>query len=199
MKTKTLLVFIIGLLSTLTLVLYNSHRNSTILPLKQISSTYPVGSIVSQSVADKPYQDRLFMARRFRWEVGCQITPLAVYKIAGHVLSTKVYEGTKDRGAAYSPLDIALSWGPAATPGVYNLLNPSQGHRFLELDPRGLNQSDFKNYLANIHIVPETDEMKQKLMKVEAGEKIRLGGYLIKIETEAGYSWKSSTVRWDTG
>lgn len=189
----------VGLPLLCLLALYTYVARSKVLPFEQLAKMYPVGSIVSQSVADKPYQDRLFFARSFEWKPYYKIKPLAVYHIAGHVLGARSYEGEPSPNSQHSPVDFGLAWGKAATPGIYNLLNCSQDHRFLNYAPNGLDESDYKTFTANVHIVPETDELKEELMKVVIGDKVRLGGYLVKITSEDGWTWKSSTVRWDTG
>jgi hypothetical protein len=176
------------------------NLRSGVLPYEELAVRYPVSSLVSQSVDDKPDQDRLWFPRYFEWKPYYKIKPLATFRIAGYVLGTRDYRGERSAEAQHSPIDFGLAWGPASKPAIYNLMNCSQEHRFLNYAPgNALDESDFQPYVANIHIVPENDELQEQLLKVKEGYKVRLGGYLVKIVAEDGWAWKSSTVRWDTG
>jgi len=144
-----------------------------------------------------PVDDRL-PAFRFR---DATVTPLAGFSLQARVLSREGY--SMDAGAAFSPVDLALGWGPMAAPGMAEALQVSQGGRFYRyrwdgngppLPPQVIIQSS-----ANMHMVPADDNIARALDAIEDEDMVRIHGWLVRIERDGGWRWQSSLTREDSG
>jgi hypothetical protein len=129
------------------------------------------------------------------------LTPLAAFSVAGRVLGREDYHF--DRGAAWSPVDLALGWGPMAEPGMAERLQVTQGGRWYhyswgnEGPPLAPDQIVLDS--ANMHMVPADAAAAAALARVRAGEKLRIDGWLLRIEGDDGFRWESSLSRDDMG
>jgi len=129
------------------------------------------------------------------------VLPLAGFSLEARVLSREDYSiGTE---ADYSPTDLALGWGPMSEPGMAERLNVSQGGRFYRyswgsegppIDPGLIIRNS-----ANMHMVPADRNVAQALARVDAGDIVRLNGWLIRIDRDNGWHWQSSLTREDSG
>ena len=52
---------------------------------------------------------------------------------------------------------------------------------------------------ANMHMMPANDGVRAELARVREGDLVRISGYLVDISGPEDFTWKSSTVRSDTG
>jgi hypothetical protein len=52
---------------------------------------------------------------------------------------------------------------------------------------------------ANMHLIPATKAIEKKLKNLRPGNVVALKGYLVDVQGEGGFSWKSSLTREDTG
>ncbi len=127
------------------------------------------------------------------------ITPLAEFQLAGRVLGTKRYR--VGREADLSPIDFALGWGPMTDPKVIEKLNISQSARFYSYRYRQppIPPRDIVNHSANMHLIPATPEVAARLFEVRPEQHVKFKGYLVKIEGNDGWEWKSSLTRNDSG
>jgi len=131
---------------------------------------------------------------------GYAIEPLADYTVRARVLSVERYR--LGREADLSPVDFALGWGPMSDDAVLDKLTISQGNRWYyyrwsndpPIDPSIIGKTS-----ANTHLVPATDEMKNRLLEVRPGATVTLTGQLISVKHTDGWSWRSSLSREDTG
>lgn len=127
------------------------------------------------------------------------ITPLARYKVTAVVLGRERYR--LDGGAALSPVDLALGWGPMSVASVINGLSFSQSGRWYEYHWDGeppLDPALMPTHSANTHCLPATAEVRQKVLAVKRHELVTLEGYLVEVTGADGYHWRSSLTRDDT-
>ena len=129
------------------------------------------------------------------------VKPLAGFSLEARVLSREDYSlGTE---SDYSPTDLALGWGPMADPAVYRPLDISQSHRWYQYHwgrqgppiPAG----EILRHSANMHLIPADIEVARELAAVRANDTIRLQGWLVEIDRDDGWRWRSSTTRDDSG
>ena len=146
----------------------------------------------------EPFQDEVSDATP--WQQGeYEIAPLAEYEVNARVLSTAVYDD--DREAQVAPIDFALGWGGMADRELLEQLSVHQDNRWyyvrwrnLALDPQDVIANS-----SNHHLLPANDEVLEQLKQVEPGDSVRLKGKLVRITADDGWSWTSSTSRFDTG
>jgi len=129
------------------------------------------------------------------------VTPLAGFSLQGRVLSREGY--SMDAGAAFSPVDLALGWGPMSAPGMAEALQVSQGGRFYRYrwDANGppLPVPVIIRSSANMHMVPADETLPDAPDAVEAGHLVRIHGWLVRIDRDGGWRWQSSLTREDSG
>jgi hypothetical protein len=149
-------------------------------------------AIPKQSPADGMEPFRLGRAR---------VVPLAGLSLEARVLSREDY--SRGAEAEFSPTDLALGWGPMAAPGMADALDVSQSGRWYRyswgsegppLPPRQIARNS-----ANMHLVPADADVAAALDRVRAGDTVRLEGWLVRIERDDGWRWRSSLSRDDTG
>ena len=111
---------------------------------------------------------------------------------------------------ALSPVDLAVCWGSVAKNNGKINFHWHQGGRWVswrlnsydELAPIG-SESDVNRQSANCHLIPANDSVKKVVMKMKAGDYVKIKGYLADIYgvNAAGneFFWTSSTSRNDTG
>lgn len=125
---------------------------------------------------------------------------LADYKIQARVLSTEKY--WFDRGAKFSPIDLAVGWGPMSDTKNIHQLKISQADRFYFYSWKKSAQLDSMNiqtHSANMHIVPSNEWVEAQVKNLRVGQVVTLDGQLIRINDKTGSEWKSSLIRNDTG
>lgn len=138
---------------------------------------------------------------RQAWQLGdLRITPLATYDITAQVLLRETFFW--DAGSTLSPLDLTLAWGPMSTSESRKGIKFGRGYRSynwrsvagLEVSQRLVNDN-----VANVHMVPASEKIKEQLLDVRVGEVVRLRGFLIRADRADGWHWVSSTSRTDSG
>ena len=128
------------------------------------------------------------------------LVPLAGFSVDARVLSREDY--SHGREAELSPTDLALGWGPMATPGMAERLDVSQSSRWYHYQWSGeppLPPAEIAHSSANMHIIPADDAIAVALKSLRAGDRVRVDGWLVQAETPDGWRWRSSTTRDDTG
>ncbi len=127
------------------------------------------------------------------------VTPIAEFQVAARVLAAKHY--SIDREADLSPVDLALGWGPMAKDSVLNALDIKQRNRFYfwRTESFPIPRKEIETNSANMHFIPSTKAVGDKLKQVDKDDKIKFKGYLVRIEATDGWRWTSSTTRSDTG
>jgi len=138
-----------------------------------------------------------------------KLTYVAEYTISGRVLITQSFSGgTKGR---LSPVDVALAWDFLADTQVDSKITwgipKSRFYSFAVSDGAWLNRVGGPNVIisnsANNHLIPADNKIRELIGLIEAGDYIRIEGYLVNVYWEAGfgsyYAWDTSTTRTDTG
>lgn len=129
------------------------------------------------------------------------LTPLAGFSLQARVLSREDYRvGTT---AKFSPVDLALGWGPMSAPGMAEALNVSQGGRFYRYGGASggppLPLPVIVRNSANMHMIPADANIAQALDDIENEDMVRIHGWLVRIDRDGGWRWQSSLTRQDSG
>lgn len=126
--------------------------------------------------------------------------PLAGFSVAARVLSREDY--TDGREADFSPVDLALGWGPMRDDAVLSQLDISQSGRFYRYRWSGqppIAPGEIVRSSANMHLVPANEAVADALDAVDAGDHVRIDGWLVQIDANDGWRWRSSLTREDSG
>jgi hypothetical protein len=127
-----------------------------------------------------------------------RIIPLAEFRLKALVLHTERY--WMGRESDLSPVDLALGWGEMSNQEVVDAITVSQGGRWYhwksEHVPIPARQVSLSS--ANMHMIPANDDIADALKNVCRGHIVELSGYLVEVQGEEGWSWKSSLRRDDT-
>lgn len=130
---------------------------------------------------------------------GYLITPLAEFALRAKVLAKRGY--ASDREAALSPYDLALGWGSMSDETVLAHIGISQSRRWYHWSVARfpIPRRDIETQSANMHLIPASDDVLAAIAETRVGEIIRLRGRLVRVTSEDGWRWVSSTTRADTG
>ena len=135
----------------------------------------------------------------FRLEAA-ELQPLAGFSVDARVLSREDY--LAGRESDLSPTDLALGWDRMRETSVLDRLEISQSGRWYQyrwqgeppLPPREIARSS-----ANMHMIPADRTVAAALARIDAGDRVRIDGWLVEAVTPDGWRWRSSTTREDTG
>jgi hypothetical protein len=131
---------------------------------------------------------------------GATLQPLAGFSVEARVLGREDYR--MGREAEFSPTDLALGWGRMTEDAVLAQLQISQGGRWYRYrwkhDPP-IPPGEIVRSSANMHMVPADDEVAAALRDVDAGDRVRIDGWLVQVNTPDGWRWRSSLTREDSG
>jgi len=130
---------------------------------------------------------------------GYRITPLQPFSIEARVLGREDYHF--DAGAAVSPTDLALGWGPMADPQVLASISIRQSNRWYHWQVKSfpIPRREIETHSANMHMIPANAAVAATLADVRKGQRIRLSGQLVRVDGDDGFTWSSSLSREDTG
>lgn len=130
---------------------------------------------------------------------GYRIVPLEPFTIEATVLSKRRYRF--DRESDLAPVDLALGWGPMADPAVSRQIRVSQSDRwyYWRVSELPIPQRAIEAHSANMHMIPATPEIEDRLEALRPGDAVRLKGYLVEARAPDGWRWRSSLSRTDTG
>ncbi len=129
-----------------------------------------------------------------------QVTRKARFEIRARVLGTERYY--MNREADLSPIDLALGWGVMSDQGLLNQLEISQSSRWYRWRyDNSIPVSDQKiiNSSSNMHMIPAGASVERSLMKLREGDIVVLQGYLVDVDHDSGWRWRTSMTRTDTG
>ena len=128
------------------------------------------------------------------------LTPRAEFDIQARVLGTEKYVlGTE---AKLSPVDLALGWNRMSDQAVVDQISIRQSGRwyYTRFDlPPPIPSQEISRSSANMHMIPANDGIKRELKSIRKGEVIRIQGYLVDVDHESGWQWRTSMTRNDTG
>lgn len=126
--------------------------------------------------------------------------PLAGFSVAARVLSREDYR--HGREADYSPMDLALGWGRMRDDAVLQRLSLSQSLRYYRYgwrDDPPIPPDEIVRSSANMHLIPADATVAAALDGVAAGDRVRIDGWLVRIDASDGWRWTSSLSREDSG
>ena len=128
------------------------------------------------------------------------VTRKARFEIHARVLSTEPYY--TGRTADLSPIDLALGWGVMSNQSVIDQLDISQSGRWYrwryEASPP-VPEQQIIHSSSNMHMIPASKAVERSLKKLRKGDIISISGYLVDVDHESGWHWRSSMIRTDTG
>ncbi len=128
------------------------------------------------------------------------LTRKAAFEIRARVLSTEEY--FMGREADLSPIDLALGWGPMSNQAVLDQLKISQSGRWFRWRYEGsppVPEPLIISSSSNMHMIPSSKSIERRLKQLRRGSIIRLEGYLVDVDHDSGWRWRSSMSRNDTG
>ena len=131
---------------------------------------------------------------------GHRIIPLQPFSLEARVLGRKHYSQGEE--ARFSPLDLALGWGPMRETAVLQQLDISQSGRWYHYRWNGqppLPPAQIRDHSANMHMIPANPVVAKTLARVKREQRISLHGQLVRVEGDDGFRWVSSLSRDDTG
>lgn len=128
------------------------------------------------------------------------LQPLAGFSIDARVLSRRDYRS--DREAQLAPVDLALGWGRMRDDAVLSRLTITQSARWYRYRYGGappIPQAEIDRSAANMHLIPGNAAIASALQDVQAGERVRIDGWLVEAQAGDGWRWRSSLTREDVG
>jgi len=128
------------------------------------------------------------------------LTKKARFEIRARVLGSERYY--LNREADLSPIDLALGWGVMSDQGLLDQLEISQSSRWFRWrHDQSIPVSDQQIIISsgNMHMIPATDFVERSLMKLREGDIVLLQGYLVDVDHDSGWRWRTSMTRTDTG
>src|SRR5688500_16473942 len=135
----------------------------------------------------------------FRLEAA-ELRPLAGFSIDARVLSREDY--LAGRESDLSPTDLALGWDRMRETPVLQRLDISQSSRWYHYRWQGeppLPPGEIARSSANMHMIPADHAVAAALARIDAGDRVRIDGWLVEAVAPDGWRWRSSTSRDDTG
>lgn len=131
---------------------------------------------------------------------GFRVAALATFELEARVLRSKNYCCSgQDRLA---PVDVAFGWGRMSDEAVLARIDVSQSGRFYYWRYEGappIPHREIELSSANMHLIPATRAIEKKLKDLRPGNVVALKGYLVDVQGEGGFRWRSSLTREDTG
>lgn len=148
---------------------------------------------IEQVPQQSPTESTLFEHKGF------QVTPLADFALSARVLSRKDYRFGKE--SQVSPTDLVLGWGALSDPKVIEKISIRQSGRwyFWQVDQFPVSRRVIETHSANMHLIPANKEVANTLKTLKLGSLISLRGYLVQLDADDGWRWRSSLTREDTG
>lgn len=128
-----------------------------------------------------------------------RLTPRARFEIEARVLARERYRSGRE--ADLSPIDLALGWGRMSDSAVLQKIDISQSGRFYfwRTEDAPIPLREIETHSANMHMIPASDTVRERLLDIRPGQVIRLQGKLVDVQAADGWQWRSSLTREDTG
>jgi len=157
---------------------------------------HPPGVLVPESPVQTPLEARTAPIAID----GFRLTPRAQFRVRARVLSREDYRWGAE--AKLSPTDLALGWGVMSDQAVLDRIDVTQGSRwyFTRYErPAPLPDHAIIRHSGNMHVVPADELVRRTLREVRRGDVVEARGYLVDVDHESGFRWRTSLVRDDTG
>ena len=127
------------------------------------------------------------------------VTPTANFNITAKILSKRHY---KQGGfSQLSPIDIVVGWGKMSDEAVIDKLKIKQSNRlfWIKGEKLPISEKEAQTHSANIHIIPKTSKILNRVNKIKQGEIVTISGKLVNVSSSDGSNWVSSLSRSDWG
>lgn len=128
------------------------------------------------------------------------MTPRAEFDIQARVLSRETYFwGTE---SDLSPIDLALGWGRMSDQAILDQITVRQSGRWYYTRyklPPPIPEGEIIRTSANMHMIPADGSVERALKTLRPGDLIRIRGYLVDVDHDSGWMWRTSLTRTDTG
>ena len=128
-----------------------------------------------------------------------RVTPLAGFSIEARVLGREDYR--LGREAEFSPTDLALGWARMTEDAVLSRLEINQSSRWYRYgwkDAPPIPVDEIVRSSANMHMIPADDAVAAALRRIDRGDRVRIDGWLVQVESD-NWRWRSSLTREDSG
>ena len=150
-------------------------------------------------VAEAPKQGAVPAGKKPWPAADAMVTPLAAYDITARVLHLERYRW--DPMSDLAPLDLGAGWGVMSDETHVSRSTFSNMQRYLTWHATG---DDFpaglaEQCIANMHLLPATDAVRDRLLDLRLGQIVHLQGYLVEVLRPQRNPWTSSLSRLDTG
>ena len=113
-----------------------------------------------------------------------RLDPRASYRITGYAAETS--RQLLDRLDFVMPMDLALVWGPVASPEVLRHLKFHLSERYVSYwyDARTPSPAvgQLPSHIANNHLIPAEEEVLKTLGRIRIGDLVTLQGKLVDVE-----------------
>ncbi len=156
---------------------------------------HPPGILVPEAPSQVNLQQtEIFVLEDYR------LTRRAEFRIRARVLSREDYHWGSD--ADLAPVDLALGWGVMSDQAVLDRIQISQGTRwyFTRYEhPAPIPDQDIIRNSGNMHMIPANKRLLGKLRKIRRGDIVQARGFLVDIDHDSGFTWRTSLTRNDTG
>lgn len=147
---------------------------------------------------ESPKQSELYRSESFNHN-SFKIIPKAKINLEARVLSIKNYYF--DQYADLSTKDVVFGWGPMSDEDNLDNLLVRQSDRsfYWEMTKPPIEQSKMWQNASNMHLIPSNNTIKENLEQLRKGHVVRIEGYLVDVESNKGWQWKTSLSRDDIG
>jgi hypothetical protein len=129
-----------------------------------------------------------------------RLTLRAKFDLRARVLSIENYSLGSE--ADLSPVDLAVGWGAMSDQAVLDRISISQGSRWYftryEL-PAPISDREIINNSSNMHMIPANSWVLKKLKEIRKGNVVQIQGFLVDVDADSGFYWRTSLRRDDTG
>lgn len=127
------------------------------------------------------------------------VTPRARYR--NEAWAVAIDDDPGDDWAEEVALDVALAWGPVASPGILSHMTFHLKRRYVSVRWDGgmpLNQRVVMQHLSNHHLVAGSPAVQESLDQIRPGDFVKLEGKLVDLQGPAG-QFRTSLSRDDVG
>ena len=156
--------------------------------------THPPGILAAEMPAQVNVEPSSFALGDY------QVTKKARFEVRARVLATERYY--LNREADLSPIDLALGWGMMSDQALLDQLEISQSSRWYRWKYDQSIPASNQQIIAsssNMHMIPAGASVERSLMELREGDIIVIQGFLVDVDHESGWLWRTSMSRTDTG
>ena len=156
--------------------------------------SHPPGVLVPQSPVQVNLEPSSFIVDDYL------LTRRARFEIHARVLSSESY--LLGREADLSPLDLALGWRAMSDQSVLDRLKITQSGRWYRTSydhPAPLADQQIISNSSNMHMIPAAKGVQRTLKHLRHGDLVTIRGFLVDVDHDSGWNWRTSMTRDDTG